>query len=382
MSWQFIVTDLHGAQLGEVRNASERTVVLPHLRTPTASFKLPLWSDLAATIMDTDTLLKCYRIDPRTSTRSLAFHGPIVSAQEVGDGGSQSISVNAAGPFWRLTRRLIPGSLLQSGIGYGAADALLDLGQIAHMILNDTNAVHFTGIVPGTRTDSSSAFVGTWYLKNVAEAIAELAAGLNSFEFRFRPTEPTAYANADGWPQIAFFDCAPIIGTSRPDSIFEYGTTRANVSRYERTVDRSSMLNYSVCSVAGWPNNVEKLPNTAPPVDKYHMVFSGDGPSQDTRGFFEEVVNDAGVLDDGLRQKIADFHIQIRKNPRQQIIFTPAINARPTPLVDYDVGDTVRARAVVGGTLRFDALFRIWGITFNVDENGNESVDLELTQPS
>ena len=99
------------------------------------------------------------------------------------------------------------------------------------------------------------------------------------------------------------------------------------------------------------------------------------------RGLYEEVVNDAGVLDDALRGKIGDFHVGLRKQPRERILFKPAVNARPAALVDYQPGDTVRARAVVRGNLRFDALFRIWGITFDVDENGNENVELELVQP-
>jgi hypothetical protein len=376
VSCQFIVTDLYGVQIGEVRQATDRQVILPHLRTPTASFKLPLWSPLAATIMDTDTLLKCYWLDPSTGTRTLIFNGPVVSAQETGEGGAQSIAVNATGPFWRLSRRLIPGSTNKTGVGYGSPTGLLDLGNIARTIISDTNGVQFSGIELGTQSNSTSGFIGKWYLKNVAEAIAELAAGLNSFEFRVRPTEPTARANPQNWPRIGLFDCAPIIGTSRPDAVFEYGTTRANVQTYSRTVDRTTMLTKAFCSVQGWPDQVER---DSANIEKYHLVTSTTS-NTGTRGLFEEVVNDAGVLDDGLRQKIADFHIAVRKVPRQQIIFTPSVNARPAPFADYDVGDTVRARAIVSDSVRFDALFRIWGITINVDENGNESVDLELTE--
>lgn len=378
MSWQFIVTDLNGTVIGEVNKATERQIVLPHLRVPTASFKLPLWSDMAATIMDSDCLLRCYRKDDASGTRTLAFHGPIISAEESGESGVQSIAVTATGPYWRLSKRYIPSSLNATGAAYGAADALQDLGTMARTILNEVNAVHFTGIDLGDWAASTNGFIGRWYQKNAAEAIAELAAGLSSFEFRVRPTEPTAYANPQGWPRIGLFDCAPTLGVSRPDAVFEYGTTRANVNSYKRTVTRDTLLNDARAYVQGWPDTIEKNTDGT---EKYHAVESTDSTSINSRGLFEEIVSDAGVLDDGLRQKIADFHVAIRKNPRQQIIFSPVMNARPTPFVHYDVGDTVRARAVVGGTLRFDALFRIWGITFNVDENGNENVDLELIEP-
>ncbi len=84
---------------------------------------------------------------------------------------------------------------------------------------------------------------------------------------------------------------------------------------------------------------------------------------------------------DAIRTGIVDYHLAYRKNPRQIINFKPAVNARPAPFVDYNVGDFVRARATVNGVLRFDATFRVWGVTFDIDVNGNENVDLELVTP-
>ena len=55
MAWQFVLTDLQGVTLGEVTNADERKVTLPHLRIPTASFKVPLYHDRANDLLTTDT---------------------------------------------------------------------------------------------------------------------------------------------------------------------------------------------------------------------------------------------------------------------------------------------------------------------------------------
>jgi hypothetical protein len=392
MAWQFILTDLYGAVHGELTKASARKVTLPHLRVPSATCTIPMFHEQASNVLNTDCLLKAYRIDPVTGTKTLAFHGPVVSADENGEAGVQTISITAAGPFWRLTKRLIPTSKLVTGAQYGDATSLIDLGTIARTVLADVNGAHFTGIDGNTsngalHTNSSSAWAGKWFLKNAAEAIAELAAGLNSFEHRVRPTEPTAYANPQGWPRIALFDVAPILGVTRPDAIFEYGTTRANVASYTRNVSRDGLLTNAVVSVSGWPDTVERNP---PPDGspagtlgdpKYSLVQTPDGTSVTNRGLFEEVVPDAGVLDDGLRTQIGQFHAYYRKDPRNIVTFKPAVNARPAPFVDYEVGDTVRARAFVSGSLRFDALFRIWGLTFDVDENGNENVELELVMP-
>jgi hypothetical protein len=391
MAWQFVLTDLLGNVHGELTRASSRKVSLPHLRIPNASCTIPIWHPLAPLATDTDCLLKCYRTDAVTGQKDLAFHGPIVSAEENSDGASQTIALTAAGPYWRMTKRIIPGSKLKAGLQYGSSGGPLDLGSISRSIITDVNGADFTGIDLGTQTATTSGWVGKWWLKNAAEAIAELSAGLNTFEFRVRPTEPVAYANPNNWPRIGLYDVAPTIGQSRPDAIFEYGTSRANVAGYSRSISRDSLLTSAIISVQGWPDSVEQvtLPATG---DKYNLLQRAGGatitaPTAPTstdissRGLFEEVVGDNGVLDDTLRAQMADFHVLIRKQPRQQITFKPSPNARPAPFVDYNPGDTVRARAVVNGTLRFDALFRIWGITFDVDENGNENVELELVTP-
>lgn len=385
--WEFYLTDLYGGVHGEVTQASARSVSLPHQRVPAASFTVPLWHELVPYILDTDCLVKAYRTDPVTQQRDLAFHGPVISANENTEGSSQTVAVTAAGPFWRLTKRIIPGSKLSTGVQYGSTEAPLDLGAIAHTILATLNGDHYTGIAEGSRTASISGWVGPWFLKNAGEGIAELAAGLNSFEHVTQPVEATAHGNPQGWPTIANMNIAPLIGEVRPDAIFEFGTPRANVASYTHSVTREGMITRAILSVQGWPDGVERTPvpegspegTLGDPL--YALVERENTAASAARGLFEEVVDDAGVLDDGLREGIGDYHVDIRKQPRRQITIKPSANARPAPFVDYNVGDFIRARAVAGGSVRFDAQFRIWGVTFNVDENGNEQVELELVMP-
>lgn len=361
-----MLTDLQGVVLGELLNASERTVTLTHKGIPTAAFKLPLWHPLATSILTTDTLLKVYRRSV-TGVNKLVFCGPVQSVNETGDNLNQSISVSATGPFTRLTKRFIGTS--KAGISFGSTSSLVDLGLIAHNILDAANGVEYTGITKGTLATSVSGAVGPWYLKNVAEAIAELSVGLNSFDFIVDPTEPTNVAQL--WPKIGELRIAPLIGVNRPDAILEYGTPRANVTSYDRQVTRDQMVNRTIMSVSGWPDGA--------PSGK-DLIFRQDTTSRTNRGLFEDVVNDAGVEDDGLRTLISDEHLKYRANPKQILTFSPAMNARPTPFVDYEVGDWIRARAEVRGNVRFDSMFRIWGMTFSIDQNGNESLDLSLVQ--
>ncbi len=369
MSWEFILTDLAGVVIGEIKNADARKVTLPHLRVPTASFTLPLWHSLSTTVMDTDCLLRCYRTDSLTNTRTLVFNGPIISAEENGEAG-QSIAVNAAGPYWRLARRHIGTTV--NGISWGTVAVPVDLGLIAHNILDTVNGPSFTGIDKGTRTATSTGVYGPVWLKPAAEAIAELSAGVSSFEMEVTPTEPTASGGSGGWPRIGLMNIAPTIGTTKPDAIFEYGDGSRNVVSYNRKVDREGMANSIYIAVQGWPDT---------PEGGETLIERQDGTSIAARGRLEAVAGDNGVINGALRTQLADFHLLYRKNPRQQITFKPAPNAYPAPFTHYMVGDTVRARAVVRGNVRFDALFRVWGLSFEIDSTGNEDTSLELVIP-
>lgn len=371
--WSFVLTDLQGVQIGEVGNADSRKVDLPLMNAPSATFTIPLYHALANTVLTTECLLKVYRKDPNTGANTLAFHGPVVSVEEVGDNLSQSISVTAAGPFWRLGKRIIPGSLVRTtGVTFTG-----DLGSIAQTIVTSCNSTGFTGIWPGSLTASISGTAGPYFLKNAAEAIAELAQGISSFEYDVQPTEPVNRAAA--FPQIGLLNCAPVIGTTKPDVIFEYGSTRANVASYNHQVTRDGLLTRAFISVSGWPDSLDLDATTHLPL---HDLIQRDATTeQGTRGVFEEVVADGGIIDDGLRTSLADYHLLIRKQPRQIVTFVPVVNAKPSPFTDYSLGDQVRCRAVVKGSVRFDAMFRVYGMSFEIDPLGNEACSLTLVTP-
>lgn len=367
-SWQFILTDLMGVPLGELKGASDRSVVLPLLRTPTASFKIPLWHPRATDLLTQECLLQCWRTDV-LDVKRLVFNGPIRGVNEVGDNVTQTIAATASGPVVRLNSRYI--GMSKPGIQLPAAGTTRDLGLIAHDILDVVNGQEFTGISKGTHAATIVGNTGVLHLKNAGEAIADMAAGLNSFEFQVRPTVPTASGGVGGWPQIGLFDVAPMIGgVNRLDAIYEYGTTRANVSGYERAISRDSIVTRGWISVNGWPDSTA-----------YDLIAYGDAAAITARGLHEAVVPDAGVIDENLRIALVAHHVNVRKQPRELITFKLPSNVRPSALTDFEVGDFVRGRAVVRGVTRFDAAFRVWGVTFNIDGNGNETNELELMMP-
>lgn len=370
-NWTFLLEDLHGAILGEITDASSRQVVLPLNRLPTASFVVPSTHYLAKYFTDPtwEGLLKCYR------NTTLAFHGPIVSGSEQSDPQrGQTVAVNAAGAMWRLQFRFL--GQTQAGWSYGTATTTYDLGFIAQQMLSTANSITglpsnlqafgFTGISAGTTVASENGSAGPYWFKDVMSAIAELSTGINAFDFEVAPTEPTQVGQR--WPQIGLLNCKPLIGVAQPEVIFEYGTTKANVAAYSNSLGRDKMMNLGYIQQPG--------------VSDYSGILSAnDSASITTRGVFEALADDGGVEWDALRTLLLNENIAVRKQPRQVVNFTPKINATPQPLVDYIVGDQVRCRIVVDGTTRLDNMLRVWGITFDIDNEGNEAPTLELLQP-
>lgn len=362
----YILTDNTGKVLGEITNPRERSLTLPLNRLDIASVKVPLWHPMGAAMASQDErLLKVYRRwDSSLAWGAPQFVGPVVSSEEVGESLSQVIQINAVGPLWKLTKRLL--GVTKLGLDLGTQANPTEIVGIGRTIVNQANTEQYTGISTGGTFAASSPPNLTWVnynLKNAAEALAELTASVNSFDFNFTYVEPV-FDNGSSWPTLCRMNFAPTFGVQRPAAILEYGTgANPNLVAYNRQVSRENLMTkgYSVR-----PSN-----EADPRVAEKDVLL---------RGLYQDVVpveadNDAVVLG------LINEQLYFRAVPREIINVTVAANARPTYGLDYLVGDYVRARAVVRGTIRFDAVFRVWGVTFTVDESGNERIELELVMP-
>jgi hypothetical protein len=88
-----------------------------------------------------------------------------------------------------------------------------------------------------------------------------------------------------------------------------------------------------------------------------------------------------------MRNTLLNEHLTVRRNPRNIITFQPSIDPQDQGKLPqfgdiYDVGDIVTGRAAFNGSLRFDALFRCWGVEFTIEENGIERTNLILEEQS
>lgn len=365
-AYKYVLTSLSGTVLGEILNPRERALALSLNRIESASCRVPLNNPMGAAMGDSsEKLLKAYR-DHGSGFGLPKFVGPVLTSEEDVDYTSQTVQINAVSPLWRLNKRLL--GTTKEGIAFGTQATPMEIVAIGKAIVDMANTQEFTGIrTDGTFVASSPAnmsWVGPYWLKPAAEALAELTASVNSFDFTLSYVEPIF--QDPNWPTLCYMNFSPLIGVQRPNAVFEYGVGANNLTGYNRQVSREGMMTQGF---------------TAYPSNEQEPRMKEDAAARALRGLYQDVVPDGGVNNDAVRDAILQEHLYYRAKPREVITLKVAMNSDVVALRDFAIGDYVKATARVAGSLRFDAMFRVWGITFNADENGNEKVELELVAP-
>lgn len=393
--WNLVLTDRLGNQLGELRNASNRSLRFPLNRTPTVSVQIDATHPFAPWFLDVDkVLLKAY--DDSTGSRVLRFYGPVVGYEKTRNAQGGTMTVTAAGVQWRLDHRLIGGNAVGATFGTTSL-SLLDRGEIMGRIVDAVNtgeltnifaAANNTGIRRGTITSSSSTYVGPWRWKTAGEAFSELSGTLDGPDWEVAPVEPTT----DGvGVKIGMLNVAAAIGSAQSNVAFEFGTGQHNVAEWKDIGDANTLANYAVNLPSGYPDNATQIP-----------ISTTDTAAVTDRGLYETVVA-ADIVTDDLRTKLVQEHVRVRKVPRRIIQFTPVAESSSEPaatrrvprlFADYIVGDTVVFRAVerfpvydTAGTVvstaaipTVDLLMRVFAVEIGLDDNGTASTSLTLLQ--
>lgn len=345
MAWKFILRDLAGVALGELTNATDRELQIPLNGLPTCSFKIQNEEPLVERLLEGEVLLSVYE------GTTLRYHGDLITSEEVVDQNGGSIVVTTAGLLWRLTKRLLG----TTSVGWGLGDPFNQYArdEIIRVALAGVNATSNTGVHWGTQVYTSLSYVydPPWRFKKLSEAITELSAAMDGFDFEIDPVEPTSTSSG---LRLGLLNIAPTIGFDRPNVAFEYGDGKQNVTSWKRSVDRSGLLNVGY---------------HVPPTDSVEpVVTASDAASIAARGRMEEVI-EGSVIALPLRQRLVDENVRVRRYPRQIIGFTPALSTYAYG-TDFEVGDTVRVRAKVNGEPRVDAAVRVYGVTWKDSPRG------------
>lgn len=358
MSWTFVTEDIKGKALGEVRNATDRTLSIGINRPATSGFTIRPDNELMGSLFNEDTLLKVYE------DNILRFRGNVTSSEfATSDDGASSIRVNAADPAWKLTKRLL--GLSSTGTTYTGEKA-----KSARKMINELNtdaATYPTNPHTGIKLLAEAAYVsgsGTYVAGPYAAALScinDLAHNLTGFDWYMKPIEGEFFGG--GWvgPLVAQFEATNAFGV-KSSAVFEHGFGTHNVNSQNFTRDLSDMCNMAF----HLPDDGFTEGGT---VKNYF-----DNPTQTARGRYEQVADAFGLTDEALRKAWLEEFIRVKKNPRQVVTMTldtdDGTGRVPKLGTDYWLGDMVQARAVVEGTTLYNGQVRVYGVNIAVNEAG------------
>jgi hypothetical protein len=361
VGWSFIMADSSYEPMGEVLNAYDRKVSIPLNKLDTCSLKVRLDNPLSADLMSAARYIKAYRDE------TLVFFGPIVTAEEVGSPQGASVTINCISSGWILQKRLVGKS--QAGTIFTTTDR----ATIFDTLLTTLNAEWETGLASavGNLAGSTATYVAGPY-KQAYETLTDLSAGINGFDWRVLPVDNWSDGVVTG-NKIGALYSRPVIGTVAPEAIFEWGGGRSNTSDYTRTMSRD-----------GQGNRIFHIASPGPDVPGYPVLSSTDTAARDQFGLLEEIAQ-ADLLDTSMRNALIGQHLAVRAFPRHVVTFTPHIDPGkqgrlPNYGQHYTVGDQVRMRVAYNKEPRVDAVVRVWGVSFDIANDGTEKSSMVLAE--
>lgn len=352
--WAIILTDLSFNAIGQVNDATDRQFIFAR-NTPTqVRFNIRMDNNLSSVVSGLECYVKLYR------DKELMCFGPMVTVEEKGDSSGGSFSCTAMSQEWIFSERIIGKSQLGTRF-----TTLTDRATIARTLILEADGDDHHHI--DTDLDSYSGSTATYTAgpyKKLASCIAEQSNLLDGFDWQVIPKEPYS---TGGVTYIGLWTARPLIGVTRPEAIFEYGSNnRSNIDTYTLQSDRSTQAN--------------KVYN--PGQGAQDVVSFNDATSIAKWGLMEDVA-DLALEDQTMRNQLVTEHVNVRKNPRRTVTFIPVPVDDTTRVPqfgeDYEIGDTVTARASVHASQRFNGEFRVYGTALTLDDNGVETPQLTLT---
>jgi hypothetical protein len=362
--WTYVLSELDGTEIGEVADATGRSLSIGLNRAATASFTIRADNSMTVPLYSADKLLKVYE------DGTLRFHGNVVST-ELASAGTEAptVQVTAANPAWRLARRLI-------GLSAGGTTYTGDKAKSARKIISEINSGAAVGsaeynphtgiklLGEGSYVGGSGTYVAGPY-RGALAAINDLAHTLTGFDWYISPlegSETVVTTNESGsWttPLIGQFEANNAFGSSK-DVVFEYGYGQKNVRTINYIRDLSELT-----------NKAYHLPND---LETEAVLGEISVPSVVTRGRYEAVADAFGLTNTVLREAWLDEVIRVKHNPRFVVTATLDIDDGkgrvPQLGTDYWLGDIVTARGYINGTELFNGLVRVYGVEVSINEAG------------
>lgn len=333
----FKLRNSSGTLLGELVSARSRWVNLALNQAGAAGFTLDLTDPYASSIIAGNSTLECWR------GSDFIFSGRCTVDEVTLEGDNESIVVSAMGWFNLFEKRLYAKFTTKKFTA-------IDEGEIAWQLIAASQAETGgnLGITKGTIQASANATI-SYLQKPIKDAILELAAGENGFNFEITPNK-------------VFNVYAPTKGSVKPNAVFYYPIT---VFRISRSKDSAAVFNaiLGLGKIVG-ANQKKKYLEDAASIALY-------GRNEKTATWSS--INDLTNL---------SRHVQGELNRRKNIVpvfkvFANSENAPDYP-TDFSLGDKVRL-VIDAKSLTDSVLLRVLGINFTIDDRGLEETELVTT---
>lgn len=375
--WSFVITNLKGEKLGQVKDAYERKYTANLSKPSTASFQVRQDNAVVPYLFDEaeDYLLQVWK------GATLKMWGPIISANlAMTEGAPPSIAVTAADPSWRLGYRYYWGT--GAGFVQGSTDKLIAARELIGK-QNQRAVGGSTGISGTTDTCGSSGTYAIQTGKSALTGIQELSQGLDGFDWYIEPL-PAAVPVTGTWaspymPYIGSFRGAATVGSTKAVR-FEYGAGSRNVRSINFLRDQSTRANVAI-NVSEEGLETTAL-NTSPIIS-----YAVPGLNYARYGVYDGMAELSGVNNIALRQKYTEEAAAVRQNPRRVLGMTADIDDGtgrvPVFGVNYGVGDLVEARAVLNDdVVVFSGDVRVYAVEVALNSAGTGIVTPILVEES
>jgi len=187
----------------------------------------------------------------------------------------------------------------------------------------------------------------------------------NGYDYQYYIQRDTGL-NADA-PIIEYY-FAPIIGSKKPNAVFELGS---NIESLTRQYDGSILT-----------NRVETTGSSKTP-----PAVAESEESQNLYGLQDDLISYGDVNSSDVLNALAQIEVALRAQGRITWTMTPvpvsdASGHVPSPFDDYDLGDTIYFTAEKGPVSVIKQGIRVFGLTIDIDDSGIERVSQLQVSPA
>lgn len=367
--WHYILTDGFGARVGEITNAYEREFTSALSKPATASFQVRKDNEVIPYLFSQteDYFLQIWQ------GGTIRFWGPILTANYVSqDNSPVSVAVTAADPMWYMTKRYAwkpeSNGYLVSGDKITMAELLIQYQWERHSFR--------IGNPGGQLSGNTGTYLAGPFKEGLA-VINDLAQGFDGFDWYIEPLA-TAQATTTGanQPLLGLFRAAAVIGSNKPNAVFEYGTGRRNMRGMNFLSDQTTRANVA------W--NVSELGSEATAANPSPYIVKQDATNWGRYGLFEDMAELSNVAIIAMREQYTQEMVNVRKNKRRVLSMTSDFDDGtgrvPTFGTEYWLGDTVTAHAVDEGFTLFSGLARVYAVQVKLNNAGTASFTPILVQ--